>query len=98
VSDLVWDLPYVLCTHTEAHPLVNGGPTGIPTPGVNITDITMRNIYGTVQSTAYNYYILVATPSTNAASWTFENVYITGGNASCDSVPAGFDCKSSLRS
>ena len=64
----------------------------MPTPGVNITNIKMQNIIGDVQSTAYNYYILVATPTTTAASWTFQNVHIVGGNASCDSTPPGFAC------
>ena len=64
----------------------------MPTPGVNITNISMRNITGTVQPAAYNYYILVATPYTTADSWTFEGVSVTGGNASCDSIPPGFTC------
>ena len=65
----------------------------MPTPGLNITNIVMTNISGTVQPEAYNYYILVATPITTADSWTFENVHVTGGNASCDSTPPGFVCQ-----
>ncbi|TKA30620.1 hypothetical protein B0A50_02340, partial [Salinomyces thailandicus] len=39
---------------------LNGGPTGDPTNGVVIQNITMTNITGTVQSDAKNYYILLA--------------------------------------
>ncbi|ELR07212.1 hypothetical protein GMDG_02439 [Pseudogymnoascus destructans 20631-21] len=37
---------------------LNGGPTGVPTNGVDISGITFKNVKGTVASSAYNYYIL----------------------------------------
>ena len=64
----------------------------MPTPGVNITNISLKNVTGDVQPDAYNYYILVAVPQTDASTWTFEDVHVTGGNASCDSTPPGFTC------
>ena len=72
---------------------VNGGATGKPTAGVTITNIVMNNIQGSVQANADNYYILVATPSTNASTWKFKNVDVTGGAASCNSSPPGFTCQ-----
>ena len=65
----------------------------MPTPGVNITNIKMINVTGTAQSGAENYYILLATPSSNASTWTFQDVSITGGaNSTCDSLPPNFTC------
>lgn len=39
---------------------LNGGPTGTPTDGVPITDLTLEKITGTVTSDAQPYYILCA--------------------------------------
>lgn len=61
---------------------LNGGPTGEPTNGVNITGITFEDVSGTVTSDAYNYYILCGEGS--CADFTFTNVDISGGNASCN--------------
>lgn len=61
---------------------LNGGPTGSPTNGVNITNILFEDVTGTVQSDAYNYYILCGSGS--CANFTFTNVAITGGNESCN--------------
>ncbi|KAJ4387860.1 hypothetical protein N0V93_008463 [Gnomoniopsis smithogilvyi] len=61
---------------------LNGGPTGIPTNGVNITGLVFEDITGTVESDAYGYYILCGSGS--CSNFTFTNVAITGGNSSCN--------------
>lgn len=71
---------------------MNGGPTGIPTNGVNITNISMLNVRGTAQPGAMDYYILTAN-ETSAATWVFSDVDVTGGGSSaCVVVPSGFSC------
>ncbi|KZT55467.1 glycoside hydrolase family 28 protein [Calocera cornea HHB12733] len=71
---------------------LNGGPTGIPTPGVNITNIVMNNIHGTAQPGAENYYILTAA-GTTADTWKFSDIDITGGDTNtCVLHPAGLSC------
>lgn len=71
---------------------MNGGPTGQPTDGVNITNIFMHNIHGTVLPTADNYYILVG-GSADPSTWKFTGINIKGGNSSCNVTPRGFNCK-----
>ncbi|KAJ7110426.1 glycosyl hydrolases family 28-domain-containing protein [Mycena epipterygia] len=71
---------------------LNGGPTGIPTNGVNITNITMSQIKGNVipGPGAANYYLLVANETTGK-SWVFDNLDVTGaGNSTCLVVPPKF--------
>ncbi len=71
---------------------VNGGPTGNPTNGVSITNIKMKNIVGTAQKGAYDYYILVGSDTT-PDTWSFSNIAIKGAaNSSCNVRPAGFSC------
>jgi len=71
---------------------LNGGPTGIPSNGVILTNITMRNIFGTAQSVAQNYFILCGDGS--CSDFTFDNILIAGGkNDSCNFTPSGnFRC------
>ncbi|KAF1979351.1 glycoside hydrolase [Bimuria novae-zelandiae CBS 107.79] len=71
---------------------LNGGPTGIPTNGVIINNITMQNIHGTVQSKAKDYYILCGEGS--CSDFTFNNIAVSGGtNSSCNFHPEGnFKC------
>lgn len=67
---------------------LNGGPTGDPSSGVIITEILMKNITGTVESNAKDYYILCG--ATSCSDFTFENISVTGGvNSSCNIQPAG---------
>lgn len=67
---------------------LNGGPTGVPTNGVIITDITMKNIIGTAAKDADDYYILCGDGS--CSNFYFENVHIVGGdNSSCNYQPQG---------
>lgn len=61
---------------------LNGGPTGVPTNGVNITGLVFEDIQGTVESDGYNYYILCGDGS--CSDFTFTNVAITGGQESCN--------------
>ncbi|KAK5698885.1 Polygalacturonase 1 [Elasticomyces elasticus] len=65
----------------------NGSPTGTPTDGVPITDVTLDGITGTVGSDASPYYILCA----SCSDWTVSGVSVTGGKASsdCTGEPSG---------
>lgn len=53
----------------------NGSPTGNPTAGVPIRDLTVNRVTGTVQSSGANVYILCAACS----DWTWTNNKVTGG-------------------
>lgn len=67
---------------------LNGGPTGNPSNGVIITNITMTNITGTATSSAQDYYILCGQGS--CSDFTFNDISITGGtNDSCNFQPSG---------
>ncbi|KAF4441838.1 endopolygalacturonase [Fusarium austroafricanum] len=68
----------------------NGSPTGIPTAGVPITDVTINKVTGSVKSSGTNVYILCA----NCKNWTWTNNKVTGGKKSdkCQGVPSGASC------
>jgi len=68
----------------------NGSPTGDPTDGVPITDLTIENITGTVDSDGTDVYILCA----SCSDWTWSGVDISGGATSseCEGVPDGASC------
>lgn len=67
---------------------LNGGPTGEPTNGVIIRDITMENIHGTVEADAKDYYILCGEAS--CSDFVFNDIAISGGtNDSCNFQPDG---------
>jgi len=70
----------------------NGSPTGTPTTGVPITDLTISGVKGTVDSSATNIYILCGSGS--CSDWTWTNVSVTGGKAStkCENIPSGASC------
>ncbi|KAJ6002463.1 CAZyme family GH28 [Penicillium sp. IBT 35674x] len=70
----------------------NGDPTGTPTDGVPITDLTVEKITGTVESDATEVYILCADGA--CSDWTWSDVSVTGGSASdeCENVPSGASC------
>ncbi|KAF7562023.1 hypothetical protein G7046_g2126 [Stylonectria norvegica] len=65
----------------------NGSPTGTPTSGVPITDLTINKVTGTVKSGGADVYILCA----NCKNWTWTNNKITGGTKtpSCKGIPSG---------
>ncbi|KAI7461635.1 Endopolygalacturonase [Hortaea werneckii] len=67
----------------------NGSPTGTPTDGVPITDLTLSDITGSVGDDAAPYFILCAACS----DWTVSGVEVTGGTASdeCEGEPSGVD-------
>ncbi|ESZ91886.1 polygalacturonase 1 [Sclerotinia borealis F-4128] len=67
----------------------NGSPTGTPTSGVPITDVTLSGIKGTVASSATNVYVLCA----KCSGWTWD-VDVTGGKTSskCKGLPSGVSC------
>jgi polygalacturonase len=68
---------------------LNGGPTGTPTNGVGISNISFSDITGTTIGSAYNYYILCG--NTSCSSITFSGVNITGGSKgySCNFPASG---------
>ncbi|KAE8149904.1 putative endopolygalacturonase B [Aspergillus avenaceus] len=71
----------------------NGSPTGTPTNGITVKDITFEKVTGTVESDATNIYILCGSDS--CSDWTWSGVSITGGETSskCDNVPTGASCE-----
>ncbi|KAJ5337566.1 hypothetical protein N7541_009555 [Penicillium brevicompactum] len=70
----------------------NGSPTGTPTDGVPITDLTLDGVEGSVESGATNVYILCATGA--CYDWTWKSVSVTGGKTSsaCKNLPSGASC------
>lgn len=66
---------------------LNGGPTGTPTNGVPITDLTLSSIVGVVDSSATNIYILCGKGS--CSGWEWADVQVDGGQSSnkCSNVP-----------
>ncbi|CAH0040986.1 unnamed protein product [Clonostachys rhizophaga] len=68
----------------------NGSPTGTPTSGVPITDVTINKVTGTVKSSGTNVYILCA----SCKNWTWTGNSVTGGKTStkCKGVPSGASC------
>lgn len=70
----------------------NGGPTGEPSNGIPITDVTIDGVTGSVDDDAVPVYILCGSGS--CSDWTFTGVDISGGEASdeCKNVPSGASC------
>lgn len=70
----------------------NGSPTGKPTTGVPITDLTVSGVTGSVSSSATPIYILCGSGS--CSDWTWTGNKVTGGKAStkCSGVPSGASC------
>lgn len=91
VSDVVYD--NISLSNIAKYGIVieqdykNGGPTGTPTAGVPITDITINKVIGTVASSGVNVYVLCAACS----NWTWTNNAVTGGKKTKknEGVPAG---------
>lgn len=67
----------------------NGSPTGTPTTGVPITDLTITNVKGTVASSGTNVYLLCGKGS--CSNWKWSGNSVTGGKAStkCQNIPSG---------
>lgn len=70
----------------------NGSPTGKPTTGVPITDVTIQNVQGTVSSGATQVKLLCGKGS--CSNWNWSGNSITGGSKStaCLNVPGGASC------
>ncbi|KAF7178979.1 hypothetical protein CNMCM7691_007854 [Aspergillus felis] len=70
----------------------NGSPTGTPTNGVKVSDITFEKVTGTVSSSATDIYILCGSGS--CTNWTWSGNSVTGGkkSSSCKNVPTGASC------
>ncbi|GLA25573.1 hypothetical protein AnigIFM63604_000601 [Aspergillus niger] len=70
----------------------NGDPTGTPSNGVTISDVTLEDITGSVDSDAVEIYILCGDGS--CSDWTMSGIDITGGDTSsdCENVPSGASC------
>lgn len=70
----------------------NGSPTGTPTTGVPITDLTVSGVTASVRSSATDIYILCGSGS--CSSWTWNSVSVTGGKKStaCENLPSGASC------
>ncbi|KAM0328857.1 hypothetical protein ACHAQA_005273 [Verticillium albo-atrum] len=70
----------------------NGSPTGTPTGGVPITDVTINKVTGTVASKGTNVYILCAKGA--CSNWKWSGVSVTGGGKpkSCQNVPSPAKC------
>lgn len=67
----------------------NGSPTGTPTDGVPITDLTLDAVTGEVESDALNVYVLCAAGA--CEDWSWSGVDVTGGQGcdDCLNVPSG---------
>jgi polygalacturonase len=61
---------------------LNGGPTGIPTNGVIIQDILIKNILGDVCCGAKDVYVLCGAGS--CSNITLDDILIVGGSSECD--------------
>ncbi|KAJ8924049.1 hypothetical protein NQ315_006826 [Exocentrus adspersus] len=68
---------------------LNGGPSGQPTGDCPITDLTIKNITGTVASGGSNVYVIVE----NASDWKCSGIDIKGGTKTkdCQGIPPGSD-------
>ncbi|KAJ5093593.1 hypothetical protein N7456_009454, partial [Penicillium angulare] len=68
---------------------LNGGATGDPTNGVNITSISFIDVTGTVTDDGMDYYILCGSDS--CSDFSFSGVSITGGGetSSCNYPSSG---------
>lgn len=69
----------------------NGSPTGTPTDGVPITELTLSGVKGTVGDDAIEVYILCARGACSDWEW---DLSITGGEESseCENIPDGASC------
>ena len=65
---------------------------GDPTSGIPITDLTVKNVHGSVESDAYN--IAIVCGSGACSDWTWTGVNVSGGKTygSCENVPSVASC------
>ncbi|KAG7108621.1 Endopolygalacturonase 1 like protein [Verticillium longisporum] len=96
VSDVIYDT--ITLSNIAKNGIVieqdyeNGSPTGTPTAGVPITDLTINKVVGTVASKGTNVYILCAKGA--CSNWKWSGVNVTGGGKpkSCQNVPSPATC------
>ena len=71
---------------------LNGGPTGQPTNGIKVTNINMKGVTGTVDSSATPVYLLCGKGS--CTTWKWTDVSISGGRRSreCMNYPSPARC------
>ncbi|SOV04119.1 probable PGU1 - Endo-polygalacturonase [Ustilago sp. UG-2017a] len=71
---------------------LNGGPTGQPTNGIKVTNINMKGVTGTVDSSATPVYLLCGKGS--CTTWKWTDVSISGGRRSreCINYPSPARC------
>lgn len=67
----------------------NGSPTGTPTTGVPITDLTLSKVSGSVSSSGTDVYILCGSGA--CSNWSWSGVSVSGGKTSskCQNIPSG---------
>ncbi|KAI0484892.1 polygalacturonase [Xylariaceae sp. FL0804] len=65
---------------------------GEPTSGIPITELTVSDVKGTVESDAYN--VVVVCGSGACSDWTWTDVSVTGGETygDCENMPSGISC------
>ncbi|RAL08745.1 glycoside hydrolase family 28 protein [Aspergillus homomorphus CBS 101889] len=70
----------------------NGSPTGNPSNGIPIKDVTIDRVTGSVKSGAQPVYILCGSGS--CSNWTWKGVDIHGGKEKkqCKNIPQGASC------
>ena len=70
----------------------NGDPSGDPTNGVKISDITFSNIHGSIESSGTKVYLLCGSGSCSDFTW--NQINLTGGKTSgaCKNVPSPATC------
>ena len=71
----------------------NGSPTGKPTSGVPITDLTIKGVTGTVTSKAQPIYLLCGDGA--CSNWSWSGVKLSGGQGEkkkCMNVPSPASC------
>ncbi|KAK7728747.1 hypothetical protein SLS53_009375 [Cytospora paraplurivora] len=71
-----------------------GDLKGDPTSGIPITDLTVKNIYGSDAVSSSGYDIVIVCGSSGCSDWTWSDVTITGGKkySDCENVPSVATC------
>ncbi|ROW15072.1 hypothetical protein VPNG_03475 [Cytospora leucostoma] len=71
-----------------------GDLKGDPTSGIPITDLTVKNIYGSDAVSSSGYDIVIVCGSSGCSDWTWSDVTITGGKtySDCENVPSVASC------
>jgi polygalacturonase len=65
---------------------LNGGPTGKPTNGVQVSNLTFIDVVGNVADKALEFYILCGNSS--CSNFSFSGVKLTGGSVGSCNYPS----------